>query len=68
VLAAGIAVTAAYGTAGSAAPTEAPVDPASIHVLAIGSCPPWRPKIRVCKHDVQQFAEAARDLIGVTCH
>lgn len=42
-----------------------PLDPASIYVLAVGSCPPWLPKIRVCRHDVVQFAEAARDLIGV---
>jgi hypothetical protein len=63
-----VTLSAISTSAASAGPTrqaEAPVDPASIHVLAIGSCPPWRPKIRVCKHDVQQFAEAARDLIGV---
>jgi len=48
-----------------ATPAAKPIDPASIYVLAVGSCPPWRPKIRVCRHDVVQFAEAARDLIGV---
>jgi len=46
-------------------PAAKPIDPAATYVLAVGSCPPWRPKIRVCQHDVVQFAEAARDLIGV---
>ncbi len=48
-----------------ATPAAKPIDPASIYVLALGSCPPWLPKIRVCRHDVLQFAEAARDLTGV---
>jgi hypothetical protein len=57
----------ALHAASSTPSTEAarPLDPASIHVLAIGACPPWRPKIKVCAHDAAQFAEVARDRIGV---
>jgi hypothetical protein len=42
-----------------------PFDPAAIHVLAIGSCPPWRPDFNDCERDVSLFTEAVRDTIGV---
>jgi hypothetical protein len=60
-------IAAFFETSVAVATPAAPanrIDPASIYVLAIGACPPWRP-IKVCRHDVMQFAEAARDLMGV---
>lgn len=49
-----------------AAETANPIDPASIYVLAVGSCPPWRPKIKVCAPDIAKFVDTAKEVMGVS--
>lgn len=45
---------------------KSPIDPASIYVLAIGTCPPWRDKIKICAPSVAQFVETAEKAMGIS--
>ena len=49
-----------------AAEVANPIDPASIYVLAVASCPPWRDKIKICAPDLAKFVDTAKAVMGVS--
>ncbi|MEM7009412.1 MAG: caspase family protein, partial [Thermodesulfobacteriota bacterium] len=49
----------------SALSKQPPIDPSTIYVLAIGSCPPWQKIKAVCKNDVDLFASTLETNMGI---
>ena len=43
-----------------------PIDPATIYVLAVASCPLWRDKIKICAPDLAKFVDTAKAVMGVS--